>query len=738
MVRLPHLGVVERRNLELTFITMRVTGRMVRRWTIARWMLSGALASAACAPSLNLSVDAGYDAPVDAGVDAPIVTDTPVTLDVQSPADVSVAVDMQSPADMPVAMDAPPPPVDVPPPPVDVPPPPVDVPPPPVDVVTCAGGATLCGAVCASTMTDLAHCGGCGRACAPANATAMCTGGACRVARCNTGFVDCDGEAANGCESAPMTDARNCGGCGIVCGGAATCVAGTCVCGGEQCGGRCVDTATDAAHCGVCGFACPSGVTCASSRCGTMACAPGLTECGGRCLDATSDNANCGACGRVCGTGTSCVRGACATTPWFRQYGASGEDHTYALARDAAGNVYAGGSFSGNITLGSTTYTSTTRGWIARFSPTGALQWSAAAGMAVRGLALDASNNLYAVGSFTGTTTVGTRMLGSAGSTDWFAASYAPDGAVRWAVRQGGTTDEAAWHVGVDNAGRVWVAGYFSGGTSFDGRTVAAMGNLDVFVAQLNAADGTPRGFLPFGSAAYDLVRGLAVDPTDGAAVAITFGTLLTVGTATAAGSAVCGAVVRLGPDLSSRWNTVIQGGSNLNPSDLARDAAGNFYVSGEVSTSPVRVGSSSFPTGSTSGNGFVASLDASGAYRWGVAVSGSANGSSDDAVDAVSVAPDGTVLALGTATSPMVTVGGASVPRGAGGRAHWLAAISPSGAVSSVRAVYNGLTVYDPCLLAGNDDVLIGGRMFGMGTFEGTDVARAASYEAVISRSPG
>ncbi len=714
-------------------------------------MLSCALTSAACAPSLNLTVDASADAPADVATDAGSPVDTAPAVDMQMPVDTAPAVDVQAPVDMAPAVDVPAPidtapAVDVPAPidtapavdvqaPVDMPPP-VDVP-PSVDVVTCAGGATLCGATCVSTATDLAHCGGCSRACAPANATAMCTGGTCRVNRCNTGFVDCDGEASNGCEAAPMTDARNCGGCGIVCGGAATCVAGTCVCGGTQCGGRCTDTTSDAAHCGVCGFACPSGVTCASSRCGTMACAPGLTDCSGRCLDATSDNANCGVCGRVCGTGASCVRGACATTPWFRQYGTSGEDYTNAFARDTAGNIYAAGTFSSSITLGTTTYTGGARGWIARFSPTGAVLWSTTAGTTVRGIAVDASNNLYAVGTFTGTTTIGTRMLGSAGATDWFVASYTPDGALRWAVRQGGANDDYASHVGVDSAGRVWVAGFFSSATTFDGRTVASMGNLDVFVAQLNAADGSPREFLPFGSPNYDLIRGLVVDPTDGAAVTLTFGGLLTVGTATATGGSVCGAVVRLGPDLSSRWNTVIQGGSNLNPSDLARDASGNFYVSGEVSTSPVRVGSSSsLTTGTNSGNGFVVSLNASGAYRWGVAVSGSANGSSDDYVDAVSVAPDGTVLALGVATSAAVTVGGVSVPR-ATGRAHWLAAISASGTVGAVRAVYSGLNVSDTCLLAGNDDVLIGGRMSGTGTFEGTDVTRTTSYDAFVSRSP-
>lgn len=47
---------------------------------------------------------------------------------------------------------------------------------------------------------DLAHCGGCGRVCAPAHAAAQCDAGVCRIATCNEGFVDADGQVANGCE----------------------------------------------------------------------------------------------------------------------------------------------------------------------------------------------------------------------------------------------------------------------------------------------------------------------------------------------------------------------------------------------------------------------------------------------------------------------------------------------------------------------------------------------------------
>ena len=54
--------------------------------------------------------------------------------------------------------------------------------------------------VCIDATTDVKNCGGCGVACAFANATPKCTLGACGLAACSPGFVDCDGNTVNGCE----------------------------------------------------------------------------------------------------------------------------------------------------------------------------------------------------------------------------------------------------------------------------------------------------------------------------------------------------------------------------------------------------------------------------------------------------------------------------------------------------------------------------------------------------------
>ncbi|MEZ4410941.1 MAG: hypothetical protein R3A52_31355 [Polyangiales bacterium] len=165
------------------------------------------------------------------------------------------------------------------------------------------------------TRSSAANCGACGRLCSLPNTTAACAGGVCGFAACAAGFGDCDRAAANGCETDVRASDAHCGACGRACGAGQRCVAGscalTCPVGQTVCGGACANLMTDAANCGACGRACPSGQRCASGAC-VLTCPTGQAACGTACANLQTDAANCGACGRACPTGQSCVAGACA------------------------------------------------------------------------------------------------------------------------------------------------------------------------------------------------------------------------------------------------------------------------------------------------------------------------------------------------------------------------------------------------------------------------------------------
>lgn len=110
----------------------------------------------------------------------------------------------------------------------------------------------------------------CGVACETANGTPACRGGACAVATCAPDYGDCDGVAANGCETDTRTALRHCGECGAPCVAGRVCVGSRCVVcpeGSAACDGACVTLATDARHCGACGNACGAGRRCEARAC---------------------------------------------------------------------------------------------------------------------------------------------------------------------------------------------------------------------------------------------------------------------------------------------------------------------------------------------------------------------------------------------------------------------------------------------------------------------------------------
>jgi hypothetical protein len=205
---------------------------------------------------------------------------------------------------------------------------------------TCNAGFASCDGNAAngcetSTNTDPNNCGGCGQVCNLPNATAACTAGACAVAQCNQGFVDCDHNPANGCEVAIGNDPNNCGACGHVCSepnGTGTCAGGVCATG--QCSAGFADcnmsfsdgcevmVSGDKANCGMCGNVCvvPNATpACSGSKCQVGTCNQGFGDCDGNptngCEINTATNVNhCGMCFNACiiPNGTpGCQAGVC-------------------------------------------------------------------------------------------------------------------------------------------------------------------------------------------------------------------------------------------------------------------------------------------------------------------------------------------------------------------------------------------------------------------------------------------
>ncbi len=200
----------------------------------------------------------------------------------------------------------------------------------------CATGRTCCSMQCVDLQADANHCGGCATPCAPPNATGKCVDGACAIDMCQPGYQDCNAMPADGCESTSATDPMNCGACGKACAPAAnatpacaggTCGLGACMpnfanCDGNAANGCETNTLTSPGNCGGCGNACmlPNAVNgCSAGVCTIASCNTGFQDCdmaaaNGCEVDTAADPSNCGGCKNVCAlpnASAGCSGGAC-------------------------------------------------------------------------------------------------------------------------------------------------------------------------------------------------------------------------------------------------------------------------------------------------------------------------------------------------------------------------------------------------------------------------------------------
>jgi hypothetical protein len=263
-----------------------------------------------------------------------------------------------------------------------------------------------------------------------------------------------------------------------------------------------------------------------------------------------------------------------ASAQWYDIAGPNAE-HGTAIASNATGQTFIGGTFHGSLNLSATVNlvgSGSVDGYLAMID--GGIVWAITVSSTVGAVTINevaplSDGGVVVVGSFTDDLLPG--ILVAVGSSDAFVVRYDAAGTALWAAQIAGDAYDTAYGVAVDAEDNIFVTGYFSdanGGTTF--YDANGMSTATVF------SSGAHDGYV----VAYD-VDGLYL------------------------------------------WSQVFGGTGFDDGIDVATDAAGDVYVTGSFSDTATIASVALTVVGDH--DVFVAKYDNSGLSQWAVAGGGTA-----------------------------------------------------------------------------------------------------------------
>ena len=175
---------------------------------------------------------------------------------------------------------------------------------------------------------------------------------------------------------------------------------------------------------------------------------------------------------------------------WARRGGGSSSDTSHGTAADPAGNAYIVGEFySTNATFENVTLTNAGINdvFLTKYDSLGNLVWARRAGGTgsdtAYAVAVDAAGNIYITGAFSSVADFGGVTLTNYGMSDLFVAKYDPAGNVLWARNAGGAG--YAYGYGIATSGPyVYVTGSFQWLAQFGSINLTSVGSQDIFLAK--------------------------------------------------------------------------------------------------------------------------------------------------------------------------------------------------------------------------------------------------------------
>lgn len=319
---------------------------------------------------------------------------------------------------------------------------------------------------------------------------------------------------------------------------------------------------------------------------------------------------------------------------WAQSAGGNFSEEAASVAVDASGNSYITGYFGNTFTgytcaFGSTILTNVNSNdvFIAKYDPSGVLLWAKSAGGTNddrgKGIAVDASGNVYVTGQFNSTSmTFDTITISTAGFNDIFIAKYNSAGNIIWAKNAGGASSEYGNSIALDAAGSCYITGVFYSATLAFGSTVlnnpyTSFGGFLFYSAKYDSS-GNPVWAKTVTGSSASIGNEIAVDATGNSYVTGYFSTAVTFDAISLSGTGRDIFIVKYDPLGNVIWARSANGTAEDVGTSIAVDASGNVYMCGYFKGTSIVIGTTTLTnSGAPDPDIVVAKYNSSGTFQW-------------------------------------------------------------------------------------------------------------------------
>lgn len=246
------------------------------------------------------------------------------------------------------------------------------------------------------------------------------------------------------------------------------------------------------------------------------------------------------------------------------------------------------------------------------------------------GIFADATGNVYATGTFSGTSDFDpgttTVNLTSAGDMDAFIQKLDASGNFLWARSVGGTLEDNANTIVTDSQGNVYVAGSFKGSGDFDpGSGTCSFfshGQTDVFILKLDAS-GNFLWAKQIGGSNDESSYSIALDHSGNICLSGSFYGVLDLDPGAAnhmvnTTGSYGGYLLKLDASGNFLWGECITGSNSFYGFSIGIDILDHIYMTGYYNgTTDFDPGPGTYTMTPQSINSFILKLDASGSFLW-------------------------------------------------------------------------------------------------------------------------